>query len=83
MRYKPKAILCIKYAKGPAEHPIERLAEVWERLSHEIQAALTTLIEQIISSAKPEQCTLTFLKIAIIVFSSKATVRGKKSALYR
>ena len=37
------------YVKGLAEHPVAMLAQAWESLSSEVQAALAILIEQILS----------------------------------
>ena len=37
---------CTKYAKSFSDQPVERLAEVWESLSPEVQDAIAILIDR-------------------------------------
>jgi len=41
-------------ANNMAQNPLEKLAEVWETLTPEVQAAISALIEQITSARKTE-----------------------------
>jgi hypothetical protein len=39
---------CTKYAKSFPDHPAERLAQVWESLSPEVQDAIAILIDRLV-----------------------------------